>query len=92
MRMAPTTEDLFKEFLSKERGDVALPAPVVKHLVKYYLETAELSDVKEIRMDHLAQDAAEAWMDQKGDTLPSMHEAAVAAWVAGKWPDTSSAA
>ena len=62
--MAPTTEDLFKEFLSKERGDVALPAPVVKHLVKYYLETAELSDVKEIRMDHLARDAAEAWMDQ----------------------------
>ena len=50
-----------------------LPASVVKHLVKYYLETAELSDVKEIRMDHLIKDVNEAWMDQKGESLPSMH-------------------
>ena len=40
--MAPTTEDLFKAFLSEVRGDVSLPTPVIKHLVKYYLETAEL--------------------------------------------------
>ena len=50
-----------------------LPASVVKHLVKYYLDTAELSDVKEIRMDHLIKDVNEAWMDQKGKSLPSMH-------------------
>ena len=77
--MAPTTEDLFKAFLSEVRGDVSLPTPVIKHLVKYYLETAELSDVKEIRMDRFATDVSEAWLDQKGDPLPSMHEAAVAA-------------
>ena len=45
--MAPTTAEAFTALLSEERGGVKLPTPVVKRLVKYYLETAELSDVKE---------------------------------------------
>ena len=64
--MAPTTAEAFTALLSEERGGVKLPTPVVKRLVKYYLETAELSDVKEFRMDQLVNDLNEAWMDQKG--------------------------
>lgn len=86
MRMSSTTEAAFTALLSEERGGVKLPASVVKHLVKYYLETAELSDVKEFRMDHLVKDVNEAWMDQKGESLPSMHADTAAAWALGKWP------
>ena len=40
-------------------------------------------------MDHLIKDVNEAWMDQKGKSLPSMHADTAAAWVAGKWPDAA---
>ena len=50
-----------KAFLSTERGGQTLSPLVVELLVKHYIESVKVSDVKEVVLEDVLESADEAW-------------------------------
>ena len=77
-----TVVDDLRERLGVERGGVTLPAPVIKAVVKYLVESVGMEDARDLNDSEMKSTIEEAWAaEHDGGVIPSVYSKRVAKWL-----------
>jgi hypothetical protein len=83
--MTKTAEEVLTEsivaYLTAERGGQVLTPLVVGLLTKHYVKSVMISDVDEVVLEEVLENANEAWEDEYGKALPRTRAREIESWI-----------